>query len=154
MFAPEIPWSSRRQPVAPCVLVQADGDFAAKSDKRLLQHARLLGELLEPPVIGMHRALQAKVEKAARLAVHQAGDPKTLREPPKFSQRGSPLLEIDEVREDPALGEEPERLTGIGILLRSENLHLASLLRCASHTCPLGRSSLRLLPIRRVNVAL
>jgi hypothetical protein len=61
------------------------------------------------------------------------------------------------VREDPALGEEPERLSGIGVLLGSENLHLASLRRCASHTLPSwslsSSSSLRLLPDPASNVA-
>jgi hypothetical protein len=71
--------------------------------------------------------LQAKIEEATRLAVHQAGNPESLREPPKFSQRGGPLLEIDEVCEDPALSEKPQRLTGIGTLLRPEHLYLPSL---------------------------
>jgi hypothetical protein len=63
--------ASRRQPLAPRDFVQSHGDTMPESDKGLFQHTGFFGQASEPPVVGMHGSMKAKVMKAARLAVHQ-----------------------------------------------------------------------------------
>lgn len=71
--------------------------------------------------------MKAQVEKTFRLTVHEARDAKPLRKATKFTECGPPFLKVHEVRDNPALGKEPERLSSIGALLRPENLYLSRL---------------------------
>ena len=99
----------------------------AKSDERLFQHPRLFAEAFEPPVVGMHGTVQAKIMEASRFTVHQIRYAEPIRESSKLSQRRTALLKIHEMSDDPALGEEPQGLSGVCALARPENLDLESL---------------------------
>lgn len=124
---------SARQPFAPCDFIEPDRDAMAKSDERLFQHARFFAQAPEPPVVGMHGTVQAKVVKASRFTVHQTRYAEPFRESSELSQRGSAFLKIHEMSDDAALSEEPQGLSGVCALARPENLDLESLGCCAGH---------------------
>lgn len=98
-----------------------------KSDERLFQHARLFAQAPEPPIVGMHGTVQAQVMKASRFTVDQIRRAKALRESSKLSQGGTAFLKVHEMRDDPALSEEPQGLACVCALARSEDLNLESL---------------------------
>jgi hypothetical protein len=90
----------------------------------LPDHPWFFDQSFEPPIVGVHRSLQAKVEKTSRVPVHQGGDSKPFRETTEFTQRGSALLKIHEVRLHSALSKKTQRLASVCTLSRPENLHL------------------------------
>src|SRR5207248_2397138 len=70
------------------------------------------------------RGPEPEILEAARVAIDQRGDTELLGEAPQLPQRRRSLVEVDKVRLDPSLGEEPQRGASVGALPDSEDLHL------------------------------
>ena len=58
-----------------------------------------------------------------------AFDAELLHESLELAQRRGSLVQIDEMRLDPSLGEKPQRLSGVGAFLHAEDLNFHRLRR-------------------------
>lgn len=92
--------------------------------KRLREQQRLIRQDLDPTVVPVARRTEAKLDEAARGAIHQRFGPEFLGEALEFPCSSGALVEVHEMRANPPLGEEPKRGAGGGVLLGAEDLHL------------------------------
>src|SRR5690242_7530086 len=92
--------------------------------ERHRQEQRLLRQLLQPSLVRVAGMLQAERLVACGRDVDERAHAELLREPLELAERCGALGEIHEVRLDAALGEETERLAGVGTLSRAEDLNV------------------------------
>ena len=102
----------------------ADGEAIAGSDERLSQEERLFGQLLEPAVVGVVGVPEPELARTACDSRSiECVDAEFLCEAAQLAGGGGTHVQVDEVGLDAPLGEEAQRLAGIGALLRAEDLN-------------------------------
>src|SRR5882762_1687165 len=109
-------------PGPPRLLRRTHGQLLLVADQRHPEEQGLECELLEPAVLGEERRLEAELGEALRVAVDQGLHPELLGETSQLAERRGALVQVDEMRLDPALGEEPEGRASIGALADAEDL--------------------------------
>jgi hypothetical protein len=92
------------------------------ADQRGPEQERLLGEDVQPAVGAVERGVEAERAQALGAPVEDGVDAVTIHEAPELPLRRRPLLQVDEVRPDPALREEAERLARVGVVADPEDL--------------------------------
>lgn len=113
---------SALQPGSPFVVREADGQPVGEAREWHLQQHRIVGELLEPPLVAEVGVCKAKFLKAPGVAIDEFEDTEFLREPLQFTEGSGSLGQVDEMRLYLALGEEAERLPSIRAFLDAEDL--------------------------------
>src|SRR5690242_2644121 len=126
-------------PPTPLLFRQPDGEALRAlpdlSDERHSQHQRLLDELVEPALIRERRVAESELRVRPRLTIEDRVEPQPIGKATQFGQRCRLLGQVDEVRLDTALGEEPESLPGIRAFLHAKDLyfHRLACVRSASN---------------------
>src|SRR5690606_18684114 len=127
-------------PRPPLVLGQPDRQPVPGADQGDTEEERLLGELFEPAIVRVVRVPEPELGEALRLPGDQRVDAELLRQSPQLAGRGRAPGQIDEVRPDPSLREEAERLPRVGAFPDAEDLHVHVLsLLPAKHRSPVRR---------------
>ena len=93
------------------------------ADQRHPKQHRLLGQLLEPALVAEPGGAKAELGEPPGGAVHHRLDTESLGKAAELARRRRPLPQIDEVRLDPPLGEEPEGFPRLAAFLHAEDLN-------------------------------
>src|SRR5919198_2006286 len=109
-------------PGSPGLLRRPHAQLVLVADQRHAEQQRLQGQLLEPALVRQQRRPEAELREAFRVAVDQGADAELLGEATQLAGRGGPLVEINEVGLDPALGEKAQRGARVGALADAEDL--------------------------------
>jgi hypothetical protein len=90
---------------------------------------RFVRKLLEPTLIRETRMCQAQLGVPFRVTVDQGVEPELLNKSFELTQRRGSLVQIDEMRLDPTLGEKPQGFSGVGAFLHTKDLNFHRLRR-------------------------
>lgn len=118
--------ASARYPVAPNCFVGTDHDVVPAPNQGKPEKKRLLGKPGQPSLVRQLRVAKSELVESSGVLVDKCGDAKLLREPAQLAQRCGLLHQIDEMRPDTTLGEEPQRLAGVSAFFDSKNLYFQS----------------------------
>src|SRR6266542_6439885 len=126
----------RLEPRRPVVGRVAEAHAVASPVERRAQEPRLRQRALEHALGRAAADVQRQRAEPRVLAIDQGGGAELFLESPQLATGGRPLVQIDEVHGEPALGKEAQRLARVLTVLETEDLDVHALARAARACTP------------------